>query len=348
MRLYWWPVLLLMAACSSKENETQNQKAALVKAIKVQSVQEGSKHIYTGISAPNKEVALSFRVSGPLSAFNLEEGQYLKKGAFMGQIDPRDFKINLNKAEASFEQRKADRDRAERLHGKNNISQQQYDLAIAQFQNAEAELNNAKNALRDTRISAPFSGFVKTVDVEKGEHVAASQQVVTFLDFSKLKVRCSIPEALALNQDQIEKVTVSFEGLPEKAFDARIKEIGRDPDHIRFAYPMILEIDQPEKGLIGGMPAEVSVYLKEGDANGIMLPSTALMGRPNGEIYVWGVKNGHLEKVQVEVKNLANNDWVNVLPASQDSEWIVSAGGTYLHEGQEVRVKEEVRNVSMR
>ncbi|BDD01157.1 efflux RND transporter periplasmic adaptor subunit [Persicobacter psychrovividus] len=341
---------LLMVSCSSKADHTKTATPQVVKALRFGQQPTEERQVYTGVSIPHKSVELSFRVSGPLVGFDLEEGQYVSKGAFLGQIDTRDFKTALRKAEANFNQYKAAWERAERLFQKNNVSQQQYDLARAQFQTASANLKEAEYALKDTRLLAPFSGYVKTVNVEKGQHVNARQTVITFLDLSKVKVRCAIPESLAMNPSEIEQVEVRFEGFEAHPFQATIKEIGRDADHLKYAYPMILEIDRPDASLIGGMAAEVEVYLHAPKDAGVLLPSTAVLGHPNGEQFFWGVKDlqGPLVKVPVKLGAMKNNDWLTVYPEESDCEWAVSAGGIYLHAGQIVRVKKEVRNLSMK
>ncbi|PWJ44227.1 efflux RND transporter periplasmic adaptor subunit [Sediminitomix flava] len=350
MKRIWFAALLLTAACSSDDQQANTSKDKLVKAIRTESSTQTKVRTFSGITEPNKEVNLSFRVSGPLSQFNMEEGQAIKRGERLGVIDTRDFKINLQKAEAQFEQAKAEMERTERLKAKNNVSQQQYEYAKATFLNATANLEAAQNALKDTQLNSPFSGYVKSVMTEKGEHINAKQSVLIVQDFSAVKVRCNIPASLAMQQENIEKVSVRFDEFPNKEFEAIIKEIGRDANALNNAYPMILEIENKNNELIGSMSAAVDIKMQSDTKSSIQVPSTAIMGLPLGGAYVWAfnAKDNQLQKVDAKVNQLNNDDWVEVELQSEQWDWIVSAGGCYLHEGQKVRVQEEVRHISMR
>ncbi|NLR94096.1 efflux RND transporter periplasmic adaptor subunit [Flammeovirga agarivorans] len=331
-------MITFLVGCTSKKEEEQNKKPQLVKVVQLNESNQYKTKIVTGVSAPNKEVNLSFRVSGPLSKFTLEEGQYIRKGDFIGQIDQRDFQLAVQKAEASFQMAKLEKKRAKKLFLSNNISKQHYDQAILNFETAKVNLNNAENALKDTRLVSPFSGYVKTTSVEQGEHVRASQRIITLQDFSKVRVLCNVPEEMVLNKEQIDHIQVVFDGMPKKTFQAKIIEISNDTENINYAYPMILEVDNHETSLLSGMTAELYFNLTTINFNTAILPTNAVMASPNGQRFVWGVHPDHqtLSPVQVKIEKLLNDNKMMV-QIEEPADFIVSAGATFLSDGQKVR-----------
>ncbi|MBB3697260.1 efflux RND transporter periplasmic adaptor subunit [Flammeovirga yaeyamensis] len=332
-------ISLLCFSCAKEEvnNKTKPQK------VKITSIHPSSDQlmkVVTGTSHPNKEVNLSFRVQGPLIVFDVEDGQYFRKGEIIGQIDQRDYLIAFNNAKAKLKWSKQEFDRAKQLIDHQNISQQQYDQLEMNFITAEHDFKNAENALRDTKLVAPFNGYVKNTYTEKGEHLRVSQKVVTFQDYSKVKVNCVVNEDIALHPGKISNIQVVFDGKKEEVFQAKLVEISRDTEGLTNAYPCIVEVKVKDRNLIGGMTSEVYFDLAKADKNDVIVPSTAVINKANGEQFVWAVqsKDHTLHSLKVKVNTLLNDGQMEVeLLEKTDANIIVAAGGTYLSEGQEVR-----------
>ncbi|KXX71037.1 efflux RND transporter periplasmic adaptor subunit [Flammeovirga sp. SJP92] len=336
--LFLYTILIVFTSCGGGKIQEKPSKDQLVKVVPV--IEEGTNktNIATGVSIPQKEVQLSFRVSGPLKYFDLEEGQHVKKGEVLGIIDPRDYKIDLQKAKSSFQLTKAAKERAEKLFQKSNISEQAYDKAILDFEQASSNLEFAENALKDTKLRAPFTGRIKKLSIEKGEHVTASKTVITLQDFENTRVRCTVPEEIVRHVKELDKVAVVFDSNPNKKYWAKVIEVLHDTEQLNYAYPMLLEVQDVDEQFLAGMTAEVYFnFNNQGEAS-VILPSNAVMGEANGEHFVWSVspKNHKIHKVNVQLLHLKNDSKVEVKMLG-NAEWVVATGGTLLVEGQKVR-----------
>lgn len=329
---------LILFSCEKKEEKTTESKAQLVKIVEVQQENRNTTKVSTGISIPQKEVQLSFRVSGPLKFFKLEEGQKVVKGQTLGIIDQRDYKIELHKAKSTYQLANTAKDRAEKLFERKNISEQVYDKTIQEYEQAKSNLKIAENALKDTKLIAPFSGHIKQLKTEKGEHVAASQTVVILQNFAHTRIRCTVPEEVVLKANKLKRVSVVFDSKPNKLYSAKVIEVLHDTEQLNNAYPMLLEIQEQDQQLIAGMTAEVYLNFESQDNDTVLLPSNAVMGSANGEQFVWGVniENQTLKKVNVKVQGLQNDSNMEVLLLG-NTDWVVAAGGSLLVEGQKIR-----------
>lgn len=111
-------------------------------------------------------------------------GNRYRRGSIIAEIDPRDFRIRKEKAEAAFRQMEAEYHRVSQLYEKNNVSASQYEKSRADYATAKANYHTAANELEDTRLLAPFDGYIGEVFIEKYQDVKDSQPVVTLIDIA--------------------------------------------------------------------------------------------------------------------------------------------------------------------
>jgi multidrug efflux pump subunit AcrA (membrane-fusion protein) len=86
--------IVFLFGCSKKE-EVKEEQVRPVKAIQVSSASDQFSKGLPSVTQETREVELSFRISGPLIQLNVEEGQAIKKGELIAEVDPKDFKVNL-------------------------------------------------------------------------------------------------------------------------------------------------------------------------------------------------------------------------------------------------------------
>lgn len=124
-------------------------------------------------------------------------GQFFRKGELIAAIDDRDFKVRKEKAEAVYHQAETEFKRVATLYAKENISASTYEKAKADCAIAGLLMRRLQ-CVGDTRLLAPFDGYVQEVNIERYQDVRASQSVVSFIDLSRLKIETYIPENMAV------------------------------------------------------------------------------------------------------------------------------------------------------
>lgn len=179
-----------------------------------------SSRCYTFISQPYRLSELSFRVGGPVHAFDVQQGQFFRKGQLIAAIDERDFVIQKQRTEALYRQAEVDYARISSLYAKDNISGMNYEQAKANYERTKADYEAAVNAWEDSRLYAPFDGYVQQAHIERYQDVKPSVPVVTFIDLSRIKVEAYVPEDMALQMRQKDSVAcvVRFNALPDREF----------------------------------------------------------------------------------------------------------------------------------
>lgn len=155
-----------------------------------------------------RQVDLSFQVAGRIEKMLKEEGDTVKAGELLAVMDDKDYRSNLEKAEADVEKTLAIKSDAESkfernapLVNDNTISKQDYDTLLnnknrskADYDAAVAQKNFAKNQLDYTKIYAPEEGIVMIRIQEPGANVSKGQPVYTMAKIKPVWVRAYVNE----------------------------------------------------------------------------------------------------------------------------------------------------------
>jgi len=340
---------LLLYSCGSDEEIEEIIRP--VKVMEVSNVYDYQLKDFSAVTQETQESQISFRVSGPLIKLRVDEGQKVKRGQLLAEIDPRDFEINLMAKEAKYEQTKATKDRFEVLYKKDAVSKNELDLRVANYLQAKSNYEDAKNALSDTKLRAQFSGFIDKKFVENFDQVNAGQVIVTMIDISVIEIKFYIPENIAVQFRKFSTAKARFEVYPGVEFTTTLKEIGKKAESEGFPVTLYLDHKNLKDGehLIGpGMSCIVNLVLKEEplqeEASVVYVPFESIFSTGNEELpSVWVVDKNSMTvtKKNISVGEMVLQDYVQVLSGINSGEIIVTAGVSQLQEAQKIKFIEE-------
>src|SRR5258708_5063037 len=273
-------------------------------------------------------VQVGSQVSGTIAKLNVDFNSRVHKGDIVALIDPALFqgallqasadldnakanlvaaKANLEKAAASSLQTKADYDRAAQLTKDRITSQQQLDLAKANYDSANAgvgaaaanvtqaeaqvsqkaaALTVAQTNLNYTVIRSPIDGTVVARNVDVGQTVAASLQAPTIFtiaqDLTKMLVYTKTDESDVGNIKPGKAVTFKVDAFPKDTFHGVVSQVRMNPTTVQsvVTYDTIIEFANPELKLFPGMTAYVTIPVATVE-NVLKVPNTALRYKPS-------------------------------------------------------------------
>jgi RND family efflux transporter MFP subunit len=343
IRLLFLAALILQVGCKKKE-EAKVEQIRPVKALQAQTAADLLSKGLPAVSAEHREVDLSFRVSGPLVKLTIEEGTAVKKGQLIAEIDPRDYEVALIGAEGRMNQAKAEEQRYKNLYNRGSVSKNEYDIKLANYLESKGRYESAVNDLKDTRIFAPFNGYIGKKLVENFQKVAESETIATLLDLSQIEIHTHVPENLAIFFPQFKTYHVVFDAYPSKQFVATLKEVGKTPDPA--GYPLSLYLDYKlsttaDYKIPPGLTCGVDIILAnaEGTTSFIVPLSAVFEGEKPDDPAVWVMdkSTNTVTKRKVLVGSLLSHSSIEIQEGIQSGEWIVTAGVHKLIEGQKVK-----------
>ncbi|MEA1947411.1 MAG: efflux RND transporter periplasmic adaptor subunit [Thermodesulfobacteriota bacterium] len=345
-------VLILFAAGCGRE-EVQ-EKREVIRPVKIMTIRDTSALLsygFPGTVRAARRAVKSFKVSGPLVALPVEEGQQVKKGDLIAQIQKRDFQNAVNEALARYREAEQQFRRYKELYAKKQVSKADFDRYRAARDVAKAQLEDAKNALRDASLRASFDGVISKRYVENFQKVMAKDPIVNLQDISRVEVLVDVPELIIAEireESGTKKIMARFESIPGKEFPLEIKEYSTEADPATQTYQVVLIMDQPrEANILPGMTATVTATSRRAEGKGrtdIFVPAIAVLVA-SGNPYVWGLdpKAGVVHRKEVKIGSLEGSGSIRILDGINPGDTIVVAGVAELEEGMKVQPWEKQR-----
>jgi len=312
---------LFLFSCGSEETQKE-KKVRPVKSLVIGGYSDPTGEGFPGVTKESQESEMAFRIGGPIIKYNVVEGAKVRKGALIAEIDPRDYRIAVQSTEARYNQAKAESDRYYRLWQKGSVAKNDYDRKYANFLEAKSTWEDAKNALKDTRLLAPYSGFYGPKLAQLGDNVRQKEAITTIIDLSILEVNTTIPEQLAIQFLNFTNYEVRIEAYPDVVFNATLKELEKKPTPEGFPLHLILdhvnnENDKTKKKVAAGMSCRITIILKD-DADvksRIIIPITAVFeGKEDKNALVWVInpENNTVKKQVVTVGEMVGHDGIEI------------------------------------
>lgn len=165
-------IIFIFTAC---KKDVEEEIIRPVKIQEINSIQDGSFNIdFPAQISPTQKTVLAFKYAGKIKNINFESGDFVKKGQVIATMDNKDYMVNLEAFSKKYEAAKAvaqnaevQFSRAEKLYKGGALAKKDYDnavmqknVAISTFKEASAGLENARNTLNDTKIIAPYDGYI--------------------------------------------------------------------------------------------------------------------------------------------------------------------------------------------
>lgn len=330
-------VALLFGACEKKGPEAKT----FVPKVKVAIVQQASSLLqkeFSGIIKEAEEVNLAFRVAGPIEKIYVKEGDYVKEGQLIAEMDTRDYQIQLDAAQAQYDQVIAEVGRVKELHKKESIADNDFDKAVSGEKMVSAKLRHAKDQLHDTKIFAPFSGYIQKVNFENGEMVNHGMTIATLINVSTYQVDVDIPASLFVLKEEFVSFGCRQHMVNDSLLPLKLVSYNKKADNNQL-YRLHFQLDpKAEERLAPGMNVEVEIVYENSHAHPNYIPLTAITYE-GGQAYVFVLdeESSMVSKREITTNGLYKRGYIRLIDGLDVNEIIVVAGVGSLVEGQHVK-----------
>ncbi|MGQ1891831.1 efflux RND transporter periplasmic adaptor subunit [Thermophagus sp. OGC60D27] len=331
-------IFFLNTGCASQSTEQKSQ-TRYVKLASVEAAAGVGERSFNAVIEENRQSSMAFRVGGILEEVYFDEGDFVKRGEVLAELDQRDYQTQLAAAEAQYHQAKGELERYTELYKQNKLPANTYEKIETAFKAAKSNWENARNALADTRLKAPFSGFVFQKHINNHEAVAPGQPVFILIDTNILEVNFGVPESTVneLNIGQEVEVAVNSSDV---RYTATIKSVSHKAGDDRL-FDVRLSMENPDVTKIKpGMTARVFIN-KENEARKakvLVVPTEAVFFSGNqASVWVYDAQKENVHQRSVVPGDISPGGMIEIINGLKTGEKIVVAGVHSLEEGQSVK-----------
>lgn len=340
---------LLLSGCSRPEPPPEPVRSVKLLTVGVAALQSQTE--YAGEVRARVESRLGFRVAGKIVQRQAELGQRVKAGQVLAQLDPQDYQLAAQAAQAQVSAAQTQRDlaaadfkRYATLKEQNFISGAELERRQATLQAAQATLAQARaqassqgNQTDYTRLLADVAGVVTSIEAEPGQVVSAGTPVLRIAQDGARDAVFAVPEDTVAQVKPGQTVSVRL-WSGGATLTGRVREVAASADPVTRTYEVKVGLDGATAAPLGATVYVAPQGLGHAGTQAITLPTTALRQQGQGTaVWVYEPASGTVRSQDVEIASADGNAAVvasGLTPGMQ----VVATGVHVLSPGQKVLV----------
>jgi multidrug efflux pump subunit AcrA (membrane-fusion protein) len=239
---------------------------------------------------------------------------------------------------SNYDQQKAQRDQLQQqLEATITQARQNYaaiQTARAGVAAAQSQVDQARKAISDGRITSPISGYVADRTADPGEFITTSMKIATIVRTNPLRVRIDIPEQAVPSIRTGQTVTVTTSAFPDRTFSGRIARMSPNVTATSRTMTVEAEVDNPNNELKPGQFATIRIQQPQTEA-AVLVPQKAV--RTDGNVSrVFVIKNGRAEQRLVQLGQ-TEGDLIEIKTGVAADEPVATSNVDQLVDGSSIR-----------
>jgi membrane fusion protein (multidrug efflux system) len=322
-------------------NLDPSEKLALISTFKVKT--ENFDH-YVEIQANIKtrqNVLLYPEYTGTLKKIYVEEGQEVKKGKLLAQIDDAGLKNQLEQLQIQAALSKTTFERTQRLWDQNIGAEMQLLQAKATYESQLKSLAQLKKQLQRTQILAPFSGTIDEIVANTGTNLLPGQTpVMRIVDLKKMYTEASVPERYL---SQIKKGTTATVKIPmlDREYPTTVRQTGNFINPNNRSFRVETPLPNPDEMIKPNLSCKLKIN-DYSNPEALMIPLRIIKENAVGKKYIFKLTPDGKDQVyrteQVFVKlGKKSTNKVEILEGIQAGDLLVDEGATIVENNQRVK-----------
>ncbi|MPT35333.1 MAG: efflux RND transporter periplasmic adaptor subunit, partial [Flavobacterium sp.] len=286
---------------------------------------------------PSQELNFSAENSGRVTKVLVDEGTPVRIGQTLAIIKADKINVDLQNAEASYQNAATDAQRFESAYKTGGVTKQQLDQAKLALANAKAHLQQARITLGDASIKSSINGIVNKRFIEPGSVVSPGTQLFELVNVSTLKLKVTVSEDQIAGLKIGSPIKVKASVYPDKEFSGKITFIAPKADS-SLNFPVEIEIaNNTGNDLKAGMYG-TALFSSSSDKTLLMIvPRNAFVGSVSANQVFVMQKDGTAKMKNVTAGRIIGEK-VEILNGLSDGDIVITSGQINLTDGAKVTV----------
>ncbi len=283
----------------------------------------------------DNEVKIVSEADGRIERLLVDEGSFVQQGQPLAMLVRGDAEMLREKARVRAANARVAFNRAQEMHGKELLSQGDYEKASMENAVAQQELNEAEWRLGRTVIRAPFTGQVTERIVNAGQHVRPNDQLFTLTDFDPLIARIFLPERDVIALQTGRDVRLTLRAATDVVFQGRIRQISPVVDTSTGTVKVTVEAVNPPAVVRPGAFITVDV-IRYTKPSALRVPREAVI-RELRDAHVF-VAEGNVARRREVTLGIEEGAFVEAVSGLKPGEQVIVAGQGALKDGSPIKV----------
>lgn len=329
--------LMLARTADGKGKKKSDKDAPSASPVELTEVRRGAISTWlqtTSTLEARNSASLVARRQGEVVVLAAEEGQWVRKGQLLARLDDTEARLAVQRHELAAQMARRELERGKQLHDKTYLSQRELDDLEWKRRSADVALDEARFALSQTRLMAPFAGRVTERRVNLGETVTAGKECFRLEDFDPMLARVYFPERELPRVRVGQPATVTLESYRGREFRARVALVNPVVDRANGTFKVTLEVRDPSGLLRPGNFARVRIRTGEFD-DVVVLPRRAMV-QEDGEDFVFVAHRDTVVRVRVHVGAISG-DTAQIVAGIAPGDSVVTVGQGGLKQGSRIK-----------
>ena len=339
--------MVMSASCSHNSKETRRMQT--VKIDTVFSVEGQTPLQFPGKVKAAQDVNLSFRVSGTIGKICVEDGARVRKGQLLAQLDPTDYRIQLEATEAEYQQVKAEAERVMALYKDNGTTPNANDKAVYGLKQITAKYKHHQDQLAYTRLYAPFSGYVQKRLFEAHETIGAGMPVISMVSAGAPEVEINLPAAEYIRRNRFNRYHCTFDIYPGETYPLQLISVTPKANANQL-YTMRLQLIPGKQAVPSpGMNAMVTIFCDTDRSGTLSVPTSAILQKDGKSyVFIYNASDHTVHNCEVSVLRLTNDGYSLISSDGlQPGDKIVSSGVHHIENGETVKTLPEITHTNI-
>jgi membrane fusion protein, multidrug efflux system len=328
-------LLIALAACSGQQpGAAKKADSQAVEVVTAEATMQpmGVEIEAVGTARANESVDVTSKTSNTVTAIRFEEGDRVRKGEILVELDGAEVRASLAEAEAALAESQNQFKRSRDLFTSKALSESQLDLIEATLKANQARVDVAKARLADTIIRASFDGNVGFRRVSVGSLVSPGTVITTLDDATLIKLDFTVAETYIHALQKNLPVIAATAGLPGREFRGKVTHLDSRVDPVTRSIAVRAELPNPKGELRPGM--FMTVRLQGEVAPALLVPEGAIVPE-QGHTYVFVIENGVAQRREVKLGKRRPGE-VEIVDGLKEHERVVTEGTQNLRDGSVV------------
>lgn len=288
----------------------------------------------SGSIEANEQIDVHAEISGIVESINFTEGAHVSQGQTLFTINDAELRAQLAQATTRSNLAGENERRAKLLLAKEAISQEEYDIASADFRTAKSQIQLIQAQLSKTVVRAAFSGIIGLRNISKGSYVTPAINVAQLVNISRVKLLFSLPEKYAHMVNKGTRVRFTVQGSESEHY-AQVFATEPTIEAATRTLTVKAMSDNASQKLIPGTFANITFPLVT-LTDGLLVPAEALIPIQNGK-KIFVMRNGKAKEVLVETGGRTDSH-VLISKGLVSGDTVLTSGVMSLRDGAAVKV----------